>query len=299
MAAAPRIIEKPMVSREPLPTYQWRELEEAYNKSHVSSRDLELLPFYRFFGENDPAAFRAYRHWAGAMAAMAARGEEPTPFLISNLVFLHYYMIKGYEAGLVHEVELVRNQGVSRAQVQELLSFAWLHAGTSGANAAARALTTYMRDWPDGPSQAVWPQSWLRAGDKLPIAIGLNCAQAGVSLEEEAAIRAWYLRAQGETPHFVDFQLKFTPEAFKAQRLRYETALAGSLPRQIFPLCLLHLGAMLGREEAVRRSAHEARACGVSKAQALLIVSAAQVYLGELNMEPVARAMAGVLDHWP
>jgi hypothetical protein len=88
------------------------------------------------------------------------------------------------------------------------------------------------------------------------------------------------------------------PSAFKTHRIRYERAISGSLPAQIFPLYTLHLATLKRRPAAMRSSLQMARQLGVDRHHAVQTLWWGLLYGGETMLEDAMEITGDLWDAW-
>jgi alkylhydroperoxidase/carboxymuconolactone decarboxylase family protein YurZ len=103
---------------------------------------------------------------------------------------------------------------------------------------------------------------------------------------------------QGEVPAYVPFLATHYPLALKAFRARYETSMDGALPKQFIALCQLHLAACWRQPDAVRRTLHMSKHFGVTKNQAVQILTLAMLYLGDVAIDAALADVTDIIDAW-
>jgi hypothetical protein len=275
---------------------QRESISKWYRDTHGKG-NLDLVRFIPFMLKNNPGALKDYRLWVeNAAAGLKFDGGLIPPPAIA-MAFLHYYVTLAYPEGVQYEIIAARYWGGTKAQIQELLAFAWLHGGPFGINTASRAIDEYMDDWPDDdvPSRQIrWPEGWVPEPELFRA--GLDYSTPELSREEQARLEAWHVDWQGEVPPYVQFLGRNHPSGLKLYRRRYEGAIGGSLPKQLTPLLEMHLALMQGQPDSTRRAAVHAKRLGVTDAQLLQLASACTVYLGGNRLDIVADSLGELIS---
>jgi hypothetical protein len=167
---------------------------------------------------------------------------------VASLVSGHYYATLPYAEGVLGDLLIAQRVGGTRQDVADILAMSFLHGGPHGMNLTARTLAPVMRESAERdstPSPGIqWPDGWTADASAFRCGVDFS-TECPDSIEAAAAevkqIQEWYRRVQGEVPRYVDFLAKHYPRALRAFRARYESSLAGSLPKQFIALCLVHL----------------------------------------------------------
>ncbi|MGH3756670.1 hypothetical protein [Actinophytocola sp.] len=269
---------------------EWASMSSWYAETHGEG-GLDLVPFLPFMREHRPDALKRYRQW-NEIVQEGAGLRSPLPGTVIALLYLHYYTTRAYRHGILYEVITSRMWQANKAEVRDVLTFAWLHAGPLGITAAAESSGEYLSTWDEqdgAPSTVDWPAGW--AFDSDTFAAGLDFSHRELSTDELAALKDWHRRTEGEVPPYVSYLGDHYPEALKVFRYRYETAIK-VLPKQMIPLMELHLAFLTQRPAAARRAAHHAATIGVTAQQLAHVGASVQVYLGSTGMDIVAEVLA-------
>ncbi|MDE3100704.1 MAG: hypothetical protein KGJ98_00550 [Chloroflexota bacterium] len=243
--------------------------------------DGRLVPFVPFLMEHDPAGFKRYRHHSTTFAQAGTTRYAYAPCFIVS------YTAIGYGQGVLYEIIATRGRGLTKRQVQELISFAYILGGPLGINATAEWCGPYLAGWEDDgqPSTHEWPEGWKV--DPQLLRSGMDLDSPGMSATDVEAVEAWHRRVGGEVPRHVRLWSELNPVSFKTQRARFETALGETVPAQVFPLSVLHFAAVRMQPTMARRALLQARALGVARRDAVQVLEAAFIYGGEWQMEAV------------
>jgi hypothetical protein len=256
--------------------------------------NLDLVRFVPFMLKNNPGALKDYRLWVeNAAAGFGLDGADVPPPAIA-MMFLHYYVTLAYPEGILYEVIAARYWGATKAQIQELLAFAWLHSGPFGINTASRAVDEYMDKWEaDDVPSIRWPEGWVP--DPELFRAGLDYSSPVLSEDERERLEAWHLEWQGEVPPYVEFLGRRHPKGLKLFRRRYEGAIGGTLPKQLTPLLEMHLALLQSRPDAARRAAAHAKRLGATDAQLLQTATTCIVCLGGNCMDVLAESLGDLM----
>jgi alkylhydroperoxidase/carboxymuconolactone decarboxylase family protein YurZ len=176
-------------------------LTDWYERAH-GDRQGDLTPFVPFFVRHRPGALKLYRAYAQALDE-----EGRLPQVVVALLFLHYYMTRGNERGVLYEVVAARQWGATKREVLETIELAFVQSGPLGGNAAAAA-DSYLSQWPDTEERRVddpWPPTWstgpvtataIPPGSALARLFGLRQAAVATAL----AARVTHARSGTELP---------------------------------------------------------------------------------------------------
>lgn len=255
--------------------------------------DGRLVPFVPFNMQHNPAGFKRYRHHSTTFpqAGTTRYGYAPC--------FIFTYASIGYGRGCLYEIIALRGRGLTKRQVQELISFAYIGGGPLGISETAEWCGPYLAGWEDdgAPSTHPWPDGW-KVDPKL-LRSGMDLDKEGMSEKDIAALEAWHERTGGEVPRHVRLWSELNPVSYKTQRARFETALGETVPAQLFPLCIVHLGTVKMQPTMVRRGLLQAKAMGVHWKDAVQVMEAGFIYGGEWQMEAVlTEAVEDILRKW-
>lgn len=262
-----------------------------YSELHGEG-DLNLSGFLTFWMKHGEEDFKRYRRLLEASFVSGMPSEN-----VSFLLFLHSYVVAGYEPGVLYEVIGCHKTGISKQQMIDAIALAFVHAGPMGMNGIARGTDEYLDKWTkDLPFDGqVWPTGWNIDGRCFQS--GLDFSKAGMTAAEVESLRAWYVTHQGEVPGYVTFLAKWNPEALKAFRSRYEGAV-NTLPRQLIPLMMFHTAAMQRAPAAMRRFAFQARHYGVKRSEMIELVTFLLMYTGDLSSDIMTDAIMELMDRW-
>ena len=130
---------------------------------------------------------------------------------------------------------------------------------------------------------------------------GLDASTIPVSSDDEKALRAWHTRVNSAVPRFVELWLELRGPAYKANRLRYDQATSSTvLPKQIFPLMTMHLGAFQADPDVVRYALKQAKSIGgIKRSHIVEIIDTAFVQGNEWKMAILLEGdIADTIEHW-
>jgi alkylhydroperoxidase/carboxymuconolactone decarboxylase family protein YurZ len=270
---------------------EWQALADWYARSHGFG-SLDFVPFVPFLHEFRPGALKRWRRLVEAIS-----GEAPAlPQLAVALLFLHYYSIIADELGIRYEILAARHWGASKAEVLEVISYAFLTAGPHGINSVARAAREYMEQWDDESADFAterrWPATWCASTAALK---GLDFRERALADEELDAVKEWYREVDGSCPRYVEVLAKYKPRVLKEICNRFEFALSGDLPVEMAPLLTLHAATIRGDAIAIRRAALRARKLKVTRDQFIETLCWALPYCGESGFEFAVETLEDVI----
>lgn len=265
-----------------------RSLARWYADTHEvdPTDELSLTGFIDFWARERPDVAKSYRRAIETTCGF----DDALPGAAVGLLFLHQYVLTSNPNGVLYEVIASRVWGASRRQIIETMAFAFIHAGPHGMAIASQNCNEYMKAWTeDTPATATWPEGWEPRPDAL--LSGIDHFSEGFSDEDHEALRAWHLDYEGEVPAYVDFLVRRNPQAMKAFRYRFETALRGALPVQMVPLFMLQTAGLRGEQAVVRRAAHMARRLGIEQRFIDHTASLLHIYTGGVSMDAVVHGL--------
>jgi len=246
-------------------------------------------PGLDFWLEPAPDVLKRYRAFATAMNPGGLEGAK----LFLGFAFLPSYALSGYTEGVRYIIRLWQEQRLTKAQVLEGLAIGFIHIGPRGMETVVDALEGY--EWLSPTEPAKFPDGWTHDPDAFRS--GLDFSRAELTPTEAESLRAWYLRTLGEVPRYVTFLLRYRPEALKAFRARYETAIE-TLPKQVMPYTMLHAMVIRGSGDGIRENVLLARAFGMSKEWTMRAISSALLNAGIETVSLVDRVAGDVFRAW-
>lgn len=215
----------------------------------------------------------------------------------SSLLFVHLYAITGFVEGTIYEIDNAESRGHSRAEVAECLALAFLHAPSAhGFFAMQDAIRARMQAYRDPVTPMKYPDGW--ASDPEFFEAGLDYSSPECSAMEVKLVEEWYARVTGEVPGWVSLLGRHKPELMKTYRNRFEHTVR-VLPKQMMPWLLLSWEAERGYATGIRDGLLLCRGFGVTKAQAIEVISRSMLYGGHGSMSNAYAAAPDVLeDSW-
>lgn len=262
-----------------------------YSELHGEG-NLDLSAFLTFWMKHKEEEFKRYRRLLEASFVSGMPSEN-----VSFLLFLHSYVVAGYEPGVLYEVIGCHKTGITKQQIVDAIALAYLHAGPMGMNGIAKGTDEYLDKWThDLPYDGqVWPTGWQIDGNVFRS--GLDFSASGMTPAEIERLRQWHVDHHGEIPNYVNFLAKWNPEALKSLRARYEGAV-NTLPKQLIPLMMFHTAALQRAPAAMRRYAFQARKYGVKRMEMVELITFLLMYTGDISSETMTEAVEPVMDGW-
>jgi hypothetical protein len=236
--------------------------------------------------DHSPEVLKRYRLFCSLTLRVEAR--------VMGNGTLAFYALNGYEAGVRYVIESYRNDGLSKAQILEVVALAFVHSGPRGMETIARALEgVAFVDEPSPPAK--FPDGW--APDIEAFRSGLDFSTPELLPGERHLVEDWYLKLIGEIPDHVKFLAAHRPMLLKTHRARMENMLY-VLPKQMWPTAMLYYNVMTRTAEGIRENVLLAKAWGVTKSDTLDTIANALVY-GQMEAAAMVQNAAGdVLDAW-
>lgn len=207
---------------------------------------------------------------------------------------LAYYMHMGYVKGTRYVMHNFLNDGLNRAQADEMIAIAFVHAGPRGMETLQEAMADL--DFPEvADPPAKFPKGW--AVDLEAFKSGLDFSTVTMTEDEKSKLYDWYLRTIGEIPPYVRFLTEHRPMLMKTHRARFENMLY-NLPKQCWPTAMLYYHVMTRTAEGIRENVLLCKAWGVSKTDTLDTIGNALVY-GQMEAATMVQREAGdIFDGW-
>jgi hypothetical protein len=201
----------------------------------------------------------------------------------------------------MYEMIVARQHGFSKRQILDVLNYAFLSGGPQAINAVVDVAGPWLDSWddPDDVGRITFPQAW--SIDPEEFQSGIDPHTVPVSDDDDKALRAWHERVNGEVPRFVDLWLKLRGPGYKANRARYEQATSSTvLPKQIFPLMTMHLGAYEAKPGIVRYALKQAKSIGgITRGHIVEIIDTAFVQGNEWKMAVLLDGnIADTIENW-
>ena len=241
-----------------------------YEREHGDGQG-DLTPFVSFLVRHRPGALKLYRAYAQALDE-----DGRLPQVAVALLFLHYYMTRGNDRGVLYEVVAARQWGATKREVLDTIEMAFVQSGPLGGNAAAAA-DAYLSEWSDTEERRIpdpWPTSWSSrpaGGPALPPASALGRLLS----EHQPAVAAAL-----------------------AARLAHARS-AAELPPAMGMLYDLFSAVTADRPDDAAAAGRQAAAAGVSAAGIVEVVGFAGLYATTRQLERAAAALIPVLQGAP
>jgi hypothetical protein len=223
------------------------------------------------------------------------RRNLPQATFMMSIGQLHQYIELDWEVGITNEFKVLQQQGLSKAQLMEIVMAAQVYAGVRGLEAVYRATWPFLRDMQDRPEPAQFPEAW--APDTDAFKAGLDPSTAELTEHERRSLEKWYMNNGGEIPKWVTFMIREHPDFVKAYRLRWEGSFRGALPKQVMPFLMIYQNVANGYRDGLRSAALLARAWGVSRDWIMLaLIGAAFFYTGMEGLDMAQEAIGDILQ---
>jgi hypothetical protein len=220
--------------------------------------------------------------------------DMPETVFMMSVGQLHTYISLDWEIGITNEFKVMQTQGISKAQLMEIVMSAQIYAGIRGLEAVYRATWPFIRDFQDRPEPAKFPDGW--APDTAAFKAGLDESTLTLTDADRAALNDWYIRNGGEIPKWVTFMTRHRPEFLKAHRLRWEGVFRGALPKQCMPFMMIYHNVVNGYADGLREAVLLGKSWGITRDWLLLaIVGAAYYYTGFEGINMVEDAIGDIL----
>lgn len=260
--------------------------EVAAFKGHYAAQFGSALEGLDWWIDANPEVLKRYRLYCSLTLRV-----EPA---VTGGGTLAFYMLNGYERGVRYVIQSYQQDGISKAQMLEIIAMAFVHAGPRGMQTLAKALEGVMFEEKPSPP-ARFPAGW--APDNAAFQSGIDHASPYLLDGEREKIEAWYEEAIGEIPPYVTFLANHRPLLLKTHRSRMETMLQVS-PKQMWPTCMLYYHVMTRCPDGIRENALLCKSWGVSKSDTLDVVGNALVYGQMEGASMVQREAGDVFDAW-
>lgn len=266
-----------------------------YEENHGDGR-IDLTKFVPFLIHHRPAALKRYRGYLQSI-----QETSHLPQAATALLWLHYYMIIGYEKGVEYIVIAAREWGASKREVVDCVHLSFLEAGPLGANAVAGRAADYLDRWSESEPRRVadpWPEDW-----RPPVAgsyvSGMDLTKPILTQSDFDSLHEWHAARDEAVPEYVEFLAAKAPQILKTLRARFQQAHEGTqLPAQLIPLLHLHTAAIRGNVEEARAAAEDARTQGVRAAHAIGALAFAFLYMSEFRIQRITRSLVDVFSDW-
>src|SRR3972149_2783930 len=150
---------------------------------------------------------------------------------------LHSYMMLGWETGILNEFHTLRRNGMTKAQLMEVVMFSQLHAGMRGLGHVYHAVGNLLPVWEDPKQPAPFPEGW--AADPDAFKCGLDLSTRALTDQDRKNLTDWYEKTIGSVP-------------------------IKTLPKQVAPYLMLRHHTITGSREGLREAALLAKAWGIT-----------------------------------
>lgn len=258
--------------------------------------NLDLIAFGQFWADFDPAVLKRYWRYLDAIGVdrgIVFNDDEPAS---ASAILMHIstYTALGYAPGVEYQLITSKLLGIAKSDVLAAMEFGFIEAGPMGMHHPAQAAQRSLWDWTDPPKPYQWPDGW--GPDPSAFSCGLDYSNHLLSPAEIEGIESWYTRVFGEVPRWVRYLVKNSPAVFKAYRNRFEKTFSGTLPKQMAPICLLHLAVVRDRPPAIRSAAKMALAFGLPPEQVLATACFGLLHAGHTGIESILTTIEDVLE---
>jgi hypothetical protein len=260
--------------------------EVAAFKGHYAAQFGKALEGLDWWIDKDPEVLKRYRLYCSLTLRVEAA--------VTGGGTLAFYMLNGYERGVRYVIQSYQQDGVSKAQMLEIIAMAFVHAGPRGMQTLAAALEgVEFEENPNPPAR--FPAGWTP--DNAAFRSGIDLTNPYLLPGEREKIEAWWRETTGEVPAHVTFLANHRPSLLKTHRARMETMLK-VLPKQMWPTCMLYYHVMTRAAAGLRENVLLCKAWGVSKSDTLDVIGNALVY-GQMEGASLVQQAAGdVFDAW-
>jgi hypothetical protein len=201
--------------------------------------------------------FAKLHRWASDMYGRP----KPENVVTLSIQNVHSYIQLGWETGILNEFHTLRRNGMTKAQLMELVMFTQLTAGMRGLGHVYHAVGNLLPVWGDPTTSPVFPEGW--APDPDAFHCGLDLSTRQMTDADTANLTRWYEETVGFLPNSIAFGLKHHPEFVKVNRAKWETAIR-TLPKQVAPYVMLRHHTITGNRDGLREAALLAKAWGIT-----------------------------------
>lgn len=267
--------------------------------------EAELAQFRRHYSDTKGSQNKSYEFWLEFRPDVLKRHKARTvqwylgeQDAVQALACLHQYVIKGFADGVDYETRLAQTHGVSKTDLLDVLSVAFIHAAHVGMYPTTGAVAPILRDWEqrEAPGQ-VFPRNWDFDPDAFTS--GMDYSTLEASDDDLAALRDWYIKNVGEIPANVEFAVRYRPDLLKAYRNRYEHAIKDSLPKQMMPYLMIHYNVYRGFAAGIRENVLLARTFGFTRVQILNAIFSAVLQCGINGLDIAQQAVGDLIETFP
>jgi hypothetical protein len=223
------------------------------------------------------------------------RRDLPEAVFMMSVGQLHTYIGLDWEIGITNEFKVMQDQGITKAQLMEIVMSAQVYAGIRGLEAVYRATWPFTKDFQDRPvATSPFPASWDY--DLSHFKAGLDLSTRELTAADKSRLEEWHMNNGGEVPKWVTFMAKHRPQFLKAYRLRWEGIFRGALPRQCMPWLMIYHNVANGYADGLRDAVLLGKAWGLTHDWLVLgIVACAYYYTGFEGLNMVESAVGDIL----
>jgi len=273
-----------------LETTTQEEKDTYYNYARNNHVPLYLQTSHSVWLENRPDMMKLHHRLLPEF-----RRNLPEAVFMMSVGQLHTYIFLDWEIGITNEFKVMQDQGITRAQLMEVVMSAQVYAGIRGLEAVYRATWPFIKDFQDRPlAKSPFPAEWDY--DLSHFKAGLDLSTRDLTATDKQRLEEWHLRNGGEVPKWVRFMAKYRPEFLKAYRLRWEGIFRGALPRQVMPFLMIYHNVANGYADGLRDAVRLGKAWGLSRDWIVLaIVACAYYYTGFEGLNMVEDAVGDLL----
>jgi hypothetical protein len=220
-----------------------------------------------------------------------SRGLPEAVFMMS-VGQLHLYIYMDWEVGITNEFKVMQGQGITKAQLMEIVMSAQIYGGVRALEAVYRATWPFIRDFQDRPvATSPFPADWDY--DISHFKSGLDQTTLELTADDRHKLEDWYVKNGGEVPKWVTFMATYRPEFLKAYRLRWEGIFRGALPRQVMPFVMVYQAVYNGDADGLREAVLLGKAWGLTREWLVLAMVACAYYYTNLQGLNMVEAAVG------
>jgi len=201
--------------------------------------------------------FAKLHRWAADLYGRPERTNIVT-LAVQNL---HTYIHQGWEVGIVNSFYTLRGEGMTKAQLMEIIMFTQLSAGMRGLGHVYRAVGDVLPIYADPKTPAPFPEGW--EVDAEAFKCGLDLTTRTMTEQDKKNLTGWYEQTIGLVPRSIQFGLEHHPEFVKVHRAKWETAIK-TLPKQVVPYMLLRHNMVTDSRDGLREAVLLGKAWGIT-----------------------------------
>jgi hypothetical protein len=215
--------------------------------------------------------------------------------MVMSFANLHTYINIAWAVGILNEFRVLQKQGITKAQLMDVVTTAQLTSGMRGLECVYRGVGGILRDFQDRPTPAPFPEGW--GVDPQAFQAGLDPTTKDLTDADLTALRGWYERTIGEGPRWVELSASFHPRLLKATRAKWEGAFR-ALPKQVMPYLMLRHTTVMGYADGVREAALLGKAWGLSREWVIDAVWWTAYYFTGMEVLSKFQGLGDVLANW-